>query len=44
MNKEFKGVRTYFFNAHHWRGVPEMLISKENLNLDYDDWAWVPKR
>lgn len=40
LNAGMKGVRTYFFGAHHLRGIPEMHIDK----TDYDDWAWVPKR
>ena len=35
-----KGVRTYFFGAHHWRGLPEM----EFEGSDHMDHAWVPKR
>lgn len=41
-NIAFKGVRTYFFYANHWRGLPS--ISVGNGNHDYDDFAWVPKR
>lgn len=41
-NKAFKGVRTYFYHANHWRGLPE--ISMDTLKNDYDDFAWVPKR
>ena len=41
-NGPMKGVRTYFFHANHWRGLPE--IDTENENCDYDDFAWVPKR
>ena len=41
-NKAFKGVRTYFFHANHWRGLPE--IATDNGKNDYDDFAWVPKR
>ena len=36
------GVRTYWFGAHHWRGLPEMLVGAEHQL--YDDFAWVPKR
>lgn len=42
MNTSFKGVRTYFFHANHWRGLPELFT--ENKDLPYDDYAWVPKR
>jgi hypothetical protein len=34
-----KGVRTYYFKAHHWRGLPEMNLEDSK----YDDWNWVPK-
>ena len=45
-NIGLKGVRTYWFGAHHWRGLPEMLLNAENSDnmTDYSDWAWVPKR
>jgi len=39
-NKAFRGVRTYFFHANHWRGLPEIAQAA----TDYDDFAWVPKR
>ena len=40
-----KGVRTYFFTAHHWRGLPELVIREEMKDkLHYDDFAWIPKR
>ena len=42
INKAFKGVRTYYFHANHWRGLPMLAI--ENGKTDYDDFAWVPKR
>jgi len=35
-----KGVRTYFFGAHHLRGLT--VINTENN--PYDDYAWIPKR
>jgi len=41
-NGLYKGVRTYFFHANHWRGLPELAV--EEGNTDYDDFAWVPKR
>lgn len=41
-NKDLKGVRTFYFQAHHWRGLP--TLSKSEGNHDYDDFAWVPKR
>jgi hypothetical protein len=40
MNEGLKGVRTYFFGAHHWRGLPEMTFN----NTSHEDWAWIPKR
>lgn len=47
-NESLKGVRTYWFGAHHWRGVPDMtsIISEDNQNntSDWIDYAWVPKR
>lgn len=40
-----KGVRTYFFHANHWRGLPSLTIREEMIDkLHYDDFAWVPKR
>jgi len=35
-----KGVRTYYFQAHHYRGLPEFNFE----GTDYEDFAWVPKR
>ena len=47
-NKEIahlKGVRSYFYHAHHWRGLPELVVRDEmKEKLPYDDFAWVPKR
>ena len=44
-NESLKGVRTFWFGAHHLRGVPDMVISNiEKNTTDYSDWAWVPKR
>lgn len=40
LNEGLKGVRTFFFQAHHWRGLPDMLYE----NNDYEDFAWIPKR
>lgn len=37
-DKTLKGVRTYYFKANHWRGLPEF-----KLDGRYDDYAWVPK-
>lgn len=42
INSHLKGVRTYFFHANHWRGLPN--IDLDNENHAYDDFAWVPKR
>ena len=43
--QHLKGVRTYFFHAHHWRGLTELAIREEMVDkLHYDDFAWVPKR
>jgi hypothetical protein len=46
LNENLKGVRSYFFSAHHWRGLPEMLTKDSNTGntTDYNDWAWIPKR
>ena len=42
---QLKGVRTFFFHALHWRGLPEILIRDDmQEKLPYDDFAWVPKR
>mmetsp|Transcript_25341 Transcript_25341/g.19086 ORF Transcript_25341/g.19086 Transcript_25341/m.19086 type:complete len:105 (+) Transcript_25341:833-1147(+) len=38
-NKDLHGVRTYYFQAHHLRGFPE--IRKES---GYEEAVWVPKR
>lgn len=35
-----KGVRTYYFQAHHWRGLPGLKLE----GTDYDDFLWIPKR
>ena len=40
-NDGLKGVRTFWFSAHHWRGEPQLLVDE---NSQYEDWAWVPKR
>ena len=42
MNTHLKGVRTYFYHAHHWRGLTELDLTNEKM--PYDDFAWVPKR
>jgi hypothetical protein len=53
LNNGLKGVRTYWFGAHHWRGIPEINLNEEAATeaaisgVDtsmYSDWAWVPKR
>lgn len=46
MNEELKGVRSFYFGAHHWRGLPDMLLTDDNSEntTDYNDWAWIPKR
>jgi hypothetical protein len=41
-NSDLKGVRTYFFNAHHHRGLPEFAFGAEGI--DHKDYRWVPKR
>jgi len=32
-------VRTYYFQAHHWRGLPDLSQATE-----WEDFAWIPKR
>ncbi len=46
MNQKLKGVRTFFFQAHHWRGLPVLSAGDqpEAPLHDYDDFVWVPKR
>ena len=39
-NVGLKGVRTYWYGAHHWRGLPDMALD----TTDYSDYLWVPKR
>jgi len=39
-NTGMRGVRTYYFNAHHMRGLPEFDWS----TVEHNDYAWVPKR
>lgn len=39
---DLKGVRTCFFGAHHYRGLPEMNFDFEGCH--HEDHAWVPKR
>jgi hypothetical protein len=44
-NLAFKGVRTFYFQAHHWRGLPQLSAGDmEEAKHDYDDFVWVPKR
>lgn len=45
LNQQLKGVRTYFFQAHHWRGLPSISPGDKDVALhDYDDFVWIPKR
>lgn len=30
VNNGLKGVRTYWFGAHHWRGFPEFITNASN--------------
>lgn len=39
INKNYRGVRTYYFLSCHRRGVPMFKFE----NTDWEDWAWVPK-
>jgi hypothetical protein len=41
-SNQLKGVRTFYFQAHHWRGLPYLNVSNEAN--EWDDFAWVPKR
>jgi hypothetical protein len=41
-NQGLKGVRTYFFGAHHYRGLPEFDF--DNPENDHHDFMWIPKR
>jgi len=41
-NEGMKGVRTYFFGAHHYRGLPNFDFA--NPDMVHYDFAWVPKR
>lgn len=41
-NQGMRGVRTYFFGAHHHRGLPE--IDFANPENPHDDYLWIPKR
>jgi hypothetical protein len=36
-------VRSYFFAAHHYRGLPQ-FVEDLGEKHDFDDFAWVPKR
>lgn len=40
LNDGLKGARTYFYGAHHYRGLPEFDFDDKV----HEDWAWVPKR
>lgn len=39
INKEYRGVRTYYFQSFHRRGIPVFNFE----NTEWEDWAWVPK-
>jgi hypothetical protein len=42
---QLKGVRTFFFQAHHWRGLPTLSPgTTEDATHDYDNFVWIPKR
>lgn len=43
INAGLKGVRTYFYLAHHYRGLPYMADDIAETH-HYDDFAWIPKR
>lgn len=39
-NKLLKGVRTYYFQGFHFRGIPSLAMSEKN---EYDDFIFTPK-
>jgi hypothetical protein len=39
-NQALKGVRTFYFQAHHWRGLPDLSPQ----STEWEDFAWIPKR
>lgn len=43
LNQDMKGVRTYFFGAHHYRGLPDFADDLATKSLHHD-FAWIPKR
>jgi len=43
LNEGMKGVRTYFFGAHHWHGLTEFADDLTTKTL-HCDFAWIPKR
>jgi hypothetical protein len=45
-NNQLRGVRTFYFQAHHWRGLPTLSKGdgEGGVAHDYDDFAWIPKR
>ena len=43
MNDGLNGVRTYFFTAHHYRGLTAFADDLADKH-DFIDYAWIPKR
>jgi len=44
-NYGLKGVRTFWFGAHHWRGLPSFVFEdKKDDTTEFMNYAWVPKR
>lgn len=43
LNTDLNGVRTYFFGAHHYRGLPEFPANL-GAKTAHSDYAWIPKR
>jgi hypothetical protein len=40
-NKDFRGVRTYYYHAFHFRGRPEVV---QNAQHCYEDFVFSTKR
>ncbi len=40
-NKDFRGVRTYYYHAFHFRGTPQVIPNNQHC---YEDYVLSPKR
>jgi hypothetical protein len=40
-NKDFRGVRTYYYHGFHFRGRPEVVVNKQHC---YNDFVFATKR